>query len=247
MDQDETWQGGRTWPRPHCTRRGHNCPSHKIGAQYSPLFGPCLLWPNGWMDQDATWYGGMARPWRRCVRWGPSPPHKGAQQPSLFGPWLLWANGLPFENVLNSCPIDFWTGLAAVQRYCAACDPTQNAIQIYRYFYFFYSVSECFHTFACFTSGLREHLCTDRAQVSSDLLTALLLYDVCHAGRKCTRSTETVNSILAVYTLDYTHNAWPVVKKAKRKRFRCHFNENQIKSNLLNNKALKAADMLLKR
>jgi len=20
-----------------------------------PLFGPCLLWPNGWMDQDATW------------------------------------------------------------------------------------------------------------------------------------------------------------------------------------------------
>jgi len=21
-----------------------------------PIFGPCLLWPNGWMDQDATWY-----------------------------------------------------------------------------------------------------------------------------------------------------------------------------------------------
>jgi len=21
-----------------------------------PLFGPYLLWPNGWMDQDATWY-----------------------------------------------------------------------------------------------------------------------------------------------------------------------------------------------
>ena len=20
-----------------------------------PIFGPCLLWPNGWMDQDATW------------------------------------------------------------------------------------------------------------------------------------------------------------------------------------------------
>jgi len=19
-----------------------------------PIFGPCLLWPNGWMDQDAT-------------------------------------------------------------------------------------------------------------------------------------------------------------------------------------------------
>ena len=24
------------------------------GAQ-PPIFGPCLLWPNGWMDQDATW------------------------------------------------------------------------------------------------------------------------------------------------------------------------------------------------
>ena len=28
--------------------------------KHSPtqFFGPCLLWPNGWMDQDATWYGG---------------------------------------------------------------------------------------------------------------------------------------------------------------------------------------------
>jgi len=31
-----------------------------------PIFGPCLLWPNGWMDQDATWYGGKPRPRRRC-------------------------------------------------------------------------------------------------------------------------------------------------------------------------------------
>ena len=23
---------------------------------HTPIFGPCLLWPNGWMDQDATWY-----------------------------------------------------------------------------------------------------------------------------------------------------------------------------------------------
>jgi len=26
------------------------------------IFGPCPLWPNGWMDQDATWYGGRPRP-----------------------------------------------------------------------------------------------------------------------------------------------------------------------------------------
>jgi len=35
-----------------------------------PIFGPYLLWPNGWMDQDATWYGGQPLPRRRCVRWG---------------------------------------------------------------------------------------------------------------------------------------------------------------------------------
>jgi len=28
----------------------------KRGVQ-PPIFGPCLLWPNGWMDQDATWHG----------------------------------------------------------------------------------------------------------------------------------------------------------------------------------------------
>jgi len=39
-----------------------------------PIFGPCLLWPNGLMDQNATWYGGKRRRRRRCVRWGRSSP-----------------------------------------------------------------------------------------------------------------------------------------------------------------------------
>jgi len=58
---------------------GTQLPSPK-GAQ-PPIFGPCLLWPNGWM--------------RHCVRWHPAPLHqKGAQQPApLFGPCLLWPNG----------------------------------------------------------------------------------------------------------------------------------------------------------
>jgi len=29
--------------------------SYYKGAQLLPIFGPCLLWPNGWIDQDATW------------------------------------------------------------------------------------------------------------------------------------------------------------------------------------------------
>ena len=40
----------------------------KEGAQPSPIFGPYLLWPNGWMDQDATWYGGKRRLRPHCVR-----------------------------------------------------------------------------------------------------------------------------------------------------------------------------------
>ena len=27
-----------------------------------PIFGPYLLWPNGWMDQDATRHEGSLRP-----------------------------------------------------------------------------------------------------------------------------------------------------------------------------------------
>jgi len=57
-----------------------------------PIFGPCLLWPKGWMDQDATWYGGRPRPWRHCVGWGSNFPKKGTA-PKIFGPCLLWPNG----------------------------------------------------------------------------------------------------------------------------------------------------------
>ena len=48
-------------------------PSPKM-AQPHLIFGPCLLWPNGWMDQDATRYGGKPRPMRRCVIRGRSSP-----------------------------------------------------------------------------------------------------------------------------------------------------------------------------
>ena len=27
-----------------------------IAGAHPPVFGPCLLWPNGWMDDDTTWY-----------------------------------------------------------------------------------------------------------------------------------------------------------------------------------------------
>jgi len=70
-------------------------PPRKGGRSPSPIFGPCLLRPNGCMDQDATWYGGRPQPRRHCARWGPrSPPQKGAEPPPpIFGTFLLWPNG----------------------------------------------------------------------------------------------------------------------------------------------------------
>jgi len=54
-------------------------PPPKSGT--APVFGSCLLWPNGCMDEDVTWYG--SRPRRE-----PSSSAKGDQQPPSFRPML---------------------------------------------------------------------------------------------------------------------------------------------------------------
>jgi len=46
---------------------GDPAPLPKNGTE-PPIFGPSLLWPNGWMHQDATWYGGRPQSRRLCVR-----------------------------------------------------------------------------------------------------------------------------------------------------------------------------------
>jgi len=73
---------------------GTQLPSPK-GGRSPPIFGPYLLWPNGWIDQDATWYGERTRPRQLCVRQGPnSPSQKGGGAPSpIFSPCPLWPNG----------------------------------------------------------------------------------------------------------------------------------------------------------
>jgi len=61
------------------------------GRAHSQIFGPSLLWPNGWMHQDATWYRSMPQPRRFCVRWGTQPPsQKGGTAPN-FGPMSVAA------------------------------------------------------------------------------------------------------------------------------------------------------------
>jgi len=55
----------------HTVLDGDTAPLFKKGHT-PPIFGPCILWPNGWMDQDGTWHGGRPRPRPHCARWGPS-------------------------------------------------------------------------------------------------------------------------------------------------------------------------------
>jgi len=45
---------------------GDPAPSEKKHSLH-PIFGPCLLWPNGWMDEDATWCGSIPRPRQHCL------------------------------------------------------------------------------------------------------------------------------------------------------------------------------------
>ena len=69
---------------------GNQLPQEK-GHSPHLIFGPCLLWPNGWMDEDATLY--ESRPLRRphCVRRGPSCPRERGTAPPSFRPMSIVA------------------------------------------------------------------------------------------------------------------------------------------------------------
>jgi len=113
MDQDETWHAGIGLDPRHTVLDGDPSPPPPKGhsSQFSahiccgqmagwikmplgmdfpkrgrspPIFGPCLLWPNGWMDQDVIWYGGGPQSRPHCARWRPSSPlQKGGRAPDF--------------------------------------------------------------------------------------------------------------------------------------------------------------------
>ena len=51
-------------------------PSPKRGGGPSPIFGPFLMSPNGWMHQDAIWYGGRPQPGDFVLDGDAAPLHK---------------------------------------------------------------------------------------------------------------------------------------------------------------------------
>jgi len=67
-----------------------------------PIFGPCLLWPNGWMDEDAAWYGSRRQPRPHCTRRGPSSRKRGTATP-LFSVHVYCGHGRPSQLLLSSC------------------------------------------------------------------------------------------------------------------------------------------------
>ena len=74
---------------------GVAAPTPQKGA-HPAVFGPCLLWPNGWIDQDATWCGSRPRPRPHCVRRDPAPP-------PLFSTHVYCGHGRPSQLLLSSC------------------------------------------------------------------------------------------------------------------------------------------------
>jgi len=78
---------------------GTQLPVLKSGQSPNITFGPCLLWPNGWMNQYSTWCSGGPRSNLHCARWGPSSPSPKGAHPPIFGPCLLWSNGWVDQDV----------------------------------------------------------------------------------------------------------------------------------------------------
>ena len=73
------------WTQLPPEKRAHPTPTN---------FGPCLLWPNGWMKTPLGTE--VDRGAGHIVLDGVPAPAKGAQQPPLFGPCLLWPQS-PFS------------------------------------------------------------------------------------------------------------------------------------------------------
>jgi len=69
-----------------------------------PHFGPCLLYPKGWMDQNIpldTKVG--CGPGLIVLHGYPAPLPQRGTVPPIFRPCLLWPNGRPSHLLPNSC------------------------------------------------------------------------------------------------------------------------------------------------
>jgi len=73
-------------------------PSPPIGGGTAPIFGLCLMSPNGWMDQDATFGTEVVLGPGEIVLDGELALPKRGHSPPIFGPCLLWPNGCMHQD-----------------------------------------------------------------------------------------------------------------------------------------------------
>jgi len=100
----------------NCVRWGPSSP--KKGHSPPPIFGPCLLWPNGCMHQDTTCGTEEGLSLGDIVLDGDSaPPRKGAQQPPPLLAHVLWPNGWMDQDTT-------WYGRRPQPRLCVRCGPS---------------------------------------------------------------------------------------------------------------------------
>jgi len=106
----------------HIVLDGDPAPPLQKGSR-APIFGPCLLWPNGWMDEDANWHRSRPQPRPHCVRQGPSsplPPQKGHSSP-LSSAHVYCGHGRQSQLLLSSCE-NFQLAAVSPNRYvCVSC------------------------------------------------------------------------------------------------------------------------------
>ena len=101
MDQDETGQGGRPRPWPHCVRWRPSSPLPK-GAQPPILAHDCCGQTAGWIMMPLDREIGLGP--RDIVSDGdPALSSERGTAPPLFGPCLFWQNGRPSQLLLSSC------------------------------------------------------------------------------------------------------------------------------------------------
>jgi len=75
----------------------------KKAHQPLPNFGPCLLWPDGWLDEDAAWYRSRPQSRPHCTRRGPSFRERSTAAPPLFLAHVYCGHGRPSQLLLSCC------------------------------------------------------------------------------------------------------------------------------------------------
>jgi len=102
----------------------HLSPPQKGSGAATPIFGPCPLWPNGWMDPDGTWHGGGLGPDHIVLDEYPAllpPPKKRGGGASQFSAHVYCGH---WPNVWMDRDATWYAGRHRPKRHCVTWGPS---------------------------------------------------------------------------------------------------------------------------